>query len=44
MIYEVTQPGWLEPGWYIAGQEWRGPYESRLDAEAALLLLTHPLG
>jgi hypothetical protein len=33
MIYQVTHAGWLEPGWYIRGQEYRGPFASREEAE-----------
>ena len=40
MIYHVPEDGWLAAGWYIAGREDFGPYETRAEAEADLALLT----
>jgi hypothetical protein len=37
MIYQVTDTGQLEPGWYVQGQEHLGPSENRQAAVAAAL-------
>jgi hypothetical protein len=39
MIYQVTEPGWLEPGWYIRGRENSPPRRTR---EEIFLELVRP--
>jgi hypothetical protein len=33
MIYHIPKDGWLATGWYVAGQEHLGPYETREEAQ-----------